>query len=1842
MNVSIDGLATNDVAHYNAAASTADTTVDYSTSLWTWTSFSLSHIDDLYGTTGDSHLVTADIPDADNDRLYDNLWRSNLQFGFIWIRDDDEAAPTTQKVTQVYVGGTNKTPSSGTGMSRVFDLTEGEMGNLSNNPLEIHIKAYDADSGIPRGTNGYETNLHISIEHFTTNDVEHYYSDHSSTFLQTKDASTASSVWRWAQSYSYAELGDLFGSTGWYSPIYVTAPDADNDRTDDRLWLSNEVFGYIHMVDDDTEAPTNWKYMETFMVSDGTNFSSQYTSGSSTNRIFTLSDDELRNISSSNELWFSFYVRDTGSGIPRGTNGYETNMHFSIQDFTTNDVVHFYLTGSSADSADSSASNVWLFTDPWSYEAVGEIFGTSGSTNPILVTVPYDNDDDRADDRMPGYTNWQFGFFAVSDDDASGPRARTNTPSFTNHVGLQVYAGGDPLLGYSGTNIWVEDTNDYTNVNQRFVTDDGTLAAVSTGLPFMLRAWIFDTVSGLSRSESDASTNLNITIGSVIVSNVANYSTNFSAPTLGRTKLATLSTNYWVWTNFTRAQIGSFYSAAGNSNRITAHAFDADEDRPSDQADTNINLGWLVVLDDDSNRPAVGTEVPLRLLRNASFERQGSTATNAYSWEYATPDTHGGQWGTAVRTNWRSISGSWEGAICGSWYMSTNQGGFWQEVTNEWGAGVTWWAGAWFWSDGPGNEWTADYQAIKIEWYDGSGTMIDASTNEFDEPGETWTWVSLTSTSPANAAWVRIVIQAYDISDHGALQFDDPVLGPYVSRPLAVQYGGTNCSFTGSGTNAVFTIYDGYLADAGDEKPFRLVFGAYDADSGLSRGTSDASTQMNVAVTGLTTDNVANYSWRDSTADAETRQDGAASVWKWTSVGATEIGSMYGKTNLITLTMFDTDDDRDGDRMTNANHQYGYLYVIDDDTNGPTASNFKVKDIPPSATNFVTDGELYVGNWQINIQFHDLSGISTSTVGENWRPNYSVVNPSGDVILANYGFTFVTSTNAQDYDAWRVWAGAIAYTNVMTGTWSVLWSARDKDEDRSSDWMGVTNNSQIAISSNEFLVLDDDTTNPVAPSNVVVTPSYWTNVNYFEVHWDPARDWSGIYQYRTYSNDSPPAWTSGTILAGYQTTDAVPYTVTNASFELGSDELQVPQGPPGTNGWVSWGSDGAYGYFDDLGSGAQDGTNAMREQVDTGQASQGGGRYALISQYVTIHNTNNYSGFVTFSGWFKGDLSQSNNGDAGTAFLKMEFCDINSNVIAPPVDNEYDNDHNGRPLHGVDTGGSWSNVTITATNMPAATQIILFSVGLENGVSELAYTGWWDNITATVELVSASGETGGTFTNAQEGAITNWLYAVDDDNDRIDDRLMSPVTNFVTMLDLTAPNNVTVTNGEPGPDDTSEIRLQWNPLPDAGGADLSPWWSYFIYYTDEARDPTTNDAYYCFTNGPTVLNTNTTGEVILSNFVFGLTYRLAVVGVDRAGNQSQITTASISQVTLSGFYVTQGVVRITVTNAAKLAWTAATNNSGQVEKPYDLIYVDALDFTEATTSQWALVGTVTNSWLDDTGSATRTPPMELVDTMRFYRASQKDYWRTNRDPRVASREVYVLKTFRLSPGQNWVAFPGIPDTNTVAFVFGHNLPASNSIINSTRVQWYARTTNQVATQEVWLATSGSTNQWLYSIPASQSGSSAEECLVPIYQSVIVEIPTNITSTQVVMFIGQVPTNTIVQTLKGNAAHNLVNFNQPHRFGPSQMGLVEAGFQGGKAPPFSDHLWKFDRESQMVEDGIIYYNTTQSRWLFYNGQPVPTNYFSPDDGIVIHTFKSTSDLSWTNKILYPIPTRKMSP
>jgi hypothetical protein len=622
---------------------------------------------------------------------------------------------------------------------------------------------------------------------------------------------------------------------------------------------------------------------------------------------------------------------------------------------------------------------------------------------------------------------------------------------------------------------------------------------------------------------------------------------------------------------------------------------------------------------------------------------------------------------------------------------------------------------------------------------------------------------------------------------------------------------------------------------------------------------------MNVTVQNLATNNVARYSASDSVPFAETFENRAYSIWKWESVEAYQLASMMGVgSNEVTASMFDTDDDRPNDRQSLLDQRFGFLRVVDNDVAAPVAYDLKVNGTNANEA-IITDQNLLSGDWKIELTVYDESGIATENWGDYWAPNYSLISPSGVTTLYQYGWVDadggINTTDGRTFTLWKNWVGGVDYNLVETGYWQIVWSARDMDEDRDGDWMAVTNQHLIGGTSNRVLVVDDDIVSPTTPSNIMVSPHNWTNVNHFEVTWSPAYDASGIYQYRSYTNENVPHWTNGMLLgAGLTVTQVVATVASNMNFEIGYDGLVLPRvGFDSADGWYNFGAEspGSDAWFDD--SITQDGTNSKRLQV-MGPAT----KWCLVGQDVYIDNEDNYGGEVHLSGWFRGDMSH---GSGGGGFLKLEFFDENGARLGIGIGNEYDDGFNGRPFFDVNVA-DWTFSTIIATSMPPSTRMLRLMVGLNNFDSGLSYTGWWDNVSVTVKMVSASGAFGGIFTNAPLGEITNYVYAIDADNDRQNDRMMGPTTNFVTRFDDLPPLPITGLDATPGDDDAMEAVLTWNPLNDGstagGGTNLSPWYSYVIFY-NPTNTPTTNDPSITWEDGYFSLATNITATITVSN-----------------------------------------------------------------------------------------------------------------------------------------------------------------------------------------------------------------------------------------------------------------------------------------------------------------------------------------------------------------------------------------
>jgi hypothetical protein len=303
-----------------------------------------------------------------------------------------------------------------------------------------------------------------------------------------------------------------------------------------------------------------------------------------------------------------------------------------------------------------------------------------------------------------------------------------------------------------------------------------------------------------------------------------------------------------------------------------------------------------------------------------------------------------------------------------------------------------------------------------------------------------------------------------------------------------------------------------------------------------------------------------------------------------------------------------------------------------------------------------------------------------------------------------------------------------------------------------------------------------------------------------------------------------------------------------------------------------------------------------------------------------------------------------------------------------------------------------------------------------------------------------------------------------------------------------------------------------------------------------------------------------------------------------------------------------------------------------------VIYADSLSFSNGLTNTWQWLDTITNYWLRDRGGIGRPAVADLVNTMRFYRATAYDLWRTNRTTRIASIEVYASKALQLVPGENWVSLFMIPDFLTVQYVFGlTNLPAGDGPGTATKISWYAQTTNAMATNVIYLTTNG----WVQSLPETLDNMNT--WTIPLEQGFNVELPPG-SPTQSLVVIGKVPTNAQTFAVKGGTGgyFNVMNYNLPQRTQLQHMNLqwlqtgtpasrdelrilVNAnGFGSGQSPRLR-----------------VYRSGTNIVQAFPSaGALANTNYIEPDEMIVVR--RRNTDAVWTNTPLYSPPTKYMTP
>jgi fibronectin-binding autotransporter adhesin len=296
---------------------------------------------------------------------------------------------------------------------------------------------------------------------------------------------------------------------------------------------------------------------------------------------------------------------------------------------------------------------------------------------------------------------------------------------------------------------------------------------------------------------------------------------------------------------------------------------------------------------------------------------------------------------------------------------------------------------------------------------------------------------------------------------------------------------------------------------------------------------------------------------------------------------------------------------------------------------------------------------------------------------------------------------------------------------------------------------------------------------------------------------------------------------------------------------------------------------------------------------------------------------------------------------------------------------------------------------------------------------------------------------------------------------------------------------------------------------------------------------------------------------------------------------------------------------------------------------YDLIYVDAVNYSDSLSNNWQYLYT-------ETATADKiTFTNNLIDLslgyLRFLRVSPLSAW-SNNVGKYASRQIYVGKRVRLYPGRNWVAPPSFPATPTVSNVFGYNLPAGD-IDNGTMVYLYDRGVSIAATGSVRLASGTS---WIWQTGGTGAADNFE---MPIDQGFMVDLPSG--TMREFALVGALRTNTQSIVIAGGDALTFVSVLLPRNMHPSDLGLINDGFTGSYRISRSDQLYIWDRVNQRIKYNMfLWYDTNDMRWEWSNNSAVTGTPISQDDALLIYT--QGAGYTWENGIYYTPPTQNMTP
>ena len=534
------------------------------------------------------------------------------------------------------------------------------------------------------------------------------------------------------------------------------------------------------------------------------------------------------------------------------------------------------------------------------------------------------------------------------------------------------------------------------------------------------------------------------------------------------------------------------------------------------------------------------------------------------------------------------------------------------------------------------------------------------------------------------------------------------------------------------------------------------------------------------------------------------------------------------------------------------------------------------------------------------------------------------------------------------------------YTELKLKEYKGTITATDADHDR-EDSSGNNVDTMTLTGKFGFTVVDQDVTRPTAPTNVAVngvavpgtaperTNVTWTNKQEFVVSFEVAVDQDPTNHW------TDTAWTNRNVVGKVSNTNIqhgvsgigeYRVSLTTNTAEGTAYSVAVTNGALANYGFERFSGDigwilaptNAIGITNSV---AHEGTNSMSIGASTTVAARD--RYAR--QVIACEM--NGATTVTVGGtmWFY------QNGSTSKARIYLEAFSDEAMTTALPCSGGLDQSFGSDDGKDIWTLATVEPRTFTATE---GTERVYLRVTLYSSGAAC----YFDDVRLGVRVGAAPAA--GTADRASmrfvadkasQGLNAKYLYAVDADNDREDDRLAGGSAMFYTAYDITPPTAVPVNHGEGAStehleDPTTQMHLTWNASgvgpddpghtnhPTGTGTDvLSPWATYKVYYTPYDANATTNktDAqmpgyiydtflapgatgdslgqgrYTGWSNAwatktvedatapadPYAAMTNRgTNAVTLYDLENDQEYLFVVVGVDKAGNEGPATTNS--------------------------------------------------------------------------------------------------------------------------------------------------------------------------------------------------------------------------------------------------------------------------------------------------------------------------------------------------------------